>query len=1170
MNGYYRNGPRFDRIDQDEVPESKHTVFIRGLPGHIKTDEVKDFFEDHVGPCSFDFIKLSQDQLKLFVAVRFETRDAAKECMHKYKDGDVLGYPVEMTWFRDIRRYVSYQQSQGIRPAKVPRNRGYSGRNRTSYDRSSRNDYRDDDEYDRGNKRKCVSSDDEGSKKSRSSNSSSRSPSHSQRRSSHEHTASPGSLRSRHSEKSHRSQSRASTYSAPAHERSASPAPPVPSPQIKREAIEKGETPPLPPLPPPPNTKSDDVEAKKSSPSGSQSPVERKSRKSKKGKRKRRRRSPSSSSPNSVNDHTSDELSEGELRKKILKKRKEALRDIEESLKPIVKPTLGKWEEQETETTLLQNTTLKFGLESTEDVPKRVLRDTAHQFHSAKSIPQTNIIKSDAVGLHATMSQAGGVENSFSCKKGSKESGKQVDLSKGDIAPASTMFSTDIDPFLGKREQTGSINDLKNPQTNVFSTARGQQLISFFDDASDTIQPSQGTLRLSSLTRQLNAETERERKLARLPPEVLAKYTTKKKQLEGAFKADRETFGFVTKMLIEKDPGLEDRLWLALAEAIKDMEEAFMRKMDHYLDHFVNTGNKCFTVSMEVIYSGRRKRDQFGNKRLEQLFDKYCLLFMRRLEQQIVGILVVANLFAITIKYGFKEASFRRFKEVAARWMCRKLESIMRIKGLYGLPRNLSLINIFWSAKLDGSKYRFLEIDNLECSLDYSKWLEEFMTPFFRKKDSIHREVRQHDFKQRIILIREAVLNQDWSKVGFFLGHLPSLRQNLKGVPEAYRKQLGNNLDKTSRMVFPYASTIFRTGVERFMQYNIPRDIIIKSAAELMLVLIAAERKYSNLTFDVENNSLLYVTELLIYAIANGQEQEMQDLISATSSLPPVAQKHRYSTILRAYKVLSRYEQWRLKREDNVQNKSFDLGDEIIGTLLVKLINTILNCFELSITIRSLKRKDVVSEPLASLAIIRTQFYRSVGIDVESGQESVFISVAVHYLHCVGKIDALMNALVECCHKTPIMIVDCYRALLADNMVDEANFLLDAVLPQFNSMSDPIVLDWLQPRLLNPYNYDFPEEMLRHICKLLFIFLDYGTNRRNDCAWMFLWAAVQHVRDDNLLRAQWELRKSWWPKFHRVELSEAGNDCRDRDKLTVKIGKQEANYNSRNMRTVFG
>ncbi|VDK70797.1 unnamed protein product [Litomosoides sigmodontis] len=129
-----------------------------------------------------------------------------------------------------------------------------------------------------------------------------------------------------------------------------------------------------------------------------------------------------------------------------------------------------------------------------------------------------------------------------------------------------------------------SYNNLKLT-TTVFG-ARGQQLVSFFDDAGDNLQPPQGALRLSSLTRQLNAETERERKLARLPPEVLNKYTAKKKQLEGAFKADRETFGFVTKMLIEKDPGLEDRLWLALAETIKDMEEAFTRKIDHYLDQF--------------------------------------------------------------------------------------------------------------------------------------------------------------------------------------------------------------------------------------------------------------------------------------------------------------------------------------------------------------------------------------------------------------------------------------------------------------------------------------------------------------------------------------------------------------------------------------------------------
>ncbi|VDO43713.1 unnamed protein product, partial [Onchocerca flexuosa] len=339
--------------------------------------------------------------------------------------------------------------------------------------------FMDDDDYDKGNKRKCASSDDEGSKKSRSSNSSSRSPN--QRRSSHERSASLGSIRSRHSEKSHRSQSRTSSYLAPAHERS-SPAPPIPSPQIKRETIERGETPPLPPLPPPPNAKSDDVEPKKSSPvqSGSQSPVERKSRKSKKGKKKRRRRSPSSSSPNSVNEHTSDELSEGELRKKILKKRKEVLKDIEEGLKPAVKPTLGKWEEQEAETTLLQNTTLKFGLESTEDVPKRVLRDTGHQFQSSKNvISQTNVGKLDGIGMHATISQAAGIENSFSCKKGAKElgelsehidifcAGKQLDMSKGEVPSSVALFTNDIDSFLGKREQTGPINDLKNTQVRL-------------------------------------------------------------------------------------------------------------------------------------------------------------------------------------------------------------------------------------------------------------------------------------------------------------------------------------------------------------------------------------------------------------------------------------------------------------------------------------------------------------------------------------------------------------------------------------------------------------------------------------------------------------------------------------------------------------------------------
>ncbi|VDK84817.1 unnamed protein product [Cylicostephanus goldi] len=74
---------RRDRINEEEVPESKHTIFIRGLPGDMSTDEIKEYFEDRIGPVSFDFVKTSADQQRLFVAVRFETRDDAKEAMSK-------------------------------------------------------------------------------------------------------------------------------------------------------------------------------------------------------------------------------------------------------------------------------------------------------------------------------------------------------------------------------------------------------------------------------------------------------------------------------------------------------------------------------------------------------------------------------------------------------------------------------------------------------------------------------------------------------------------------------------------------------------------------------------------------------------------------------------------------------------------------------------------------------------------------------------------------------------------------------------------------------------------------------------------------------------------------------------------------------------------------------
>ncbi|KAL3070207.1 hypothetical protein niasHT_030997 [Heterodera trifolii] len=81
----YRSGG--GRINERDVPESQHTVFIRGLPGNMSTDEIREFFEKDFGACTFDLSKcpLTVPTFPLtenYLASRFE-----------------------YDMFRDIRRY---------------------------------------------------------------------------------------------------------------------------------------------------------------------------------------------------------------------------------------------------------------------------------------------------------------------------------------------------------------------------------------------------------------------------------------------------------------------------------------------------------------------------------------------------------------------------------------------------------------------------------------------------------------------------------------------------------------------------------------------------------------------------------------------------------------------------------------------------------------------------------------------------------------------------------------------------------------------------------------------------------------------------------------------------------------------------------------------------------
>lgn len=54
-----------------------------------------------------------------------------------------------------------------------------------------------------------------------------------------------------------------------------------------------------------------------------------------------------------------------------------------------------------------------------------------------------------------------------------------------------------------------------------------------------------------------------------------------------AYKQDCETFGTVVKMLISKDPALEDRLLASLRESLKDIGSKFVTELDEFIDELL-------------------------------------------------------------------------------------------------------------------------------------------------------------------------------------------------------------------------------------------------------------------------------------------------------------------------------------------------------------------------------------------------------------------------------------------------------------------------------------------------------------------------------------------------------------------------------------------------------
>ncbi|TGZ58504.1 hypothetical protein CRM22_009603 [Opisthorchis felineus] len=97
--------PQAILIDPRKVLPSRHSIFIRGFPGNVSIEDIKELFSKHCdGNCKIDFFSFSEDKSQLFVAIRFDSHSVAKKLISKYDGERIFGYKVELNWFKDIRK----------------------------------------------------------------------------------------------------------------------------------------------------------------------------------------------------------------------------------------------------------------------------------------------------------------------------------------------------------------------------------------------------------------------------------------------------------------------------------------------------------------------------------------------------------------------------------------------------------------------------------------------------------------------------------------------------------------------------------------------------------------------------------------------------------------------------------------------------------------------------------------------------------------------------------------------------------------------------------------------------------------------------------------------------------------------------------------------------------
>jgi len=160
--------------------------------------------------------------------------------------------------------------------------------------------------------------------------------------------------------------------------------------------------------------------------------------------------------------------------------------------------------------------------------------------------------------------------------------------------PGHSIIQPSSSSIVNARSSTAVFSDMRAIQQTVLTSVRTETkkpppipIRSIDEDNGGGGGGGGGVLKLSSFTKQISAESERDRKIAQLSPDLFEQLNMKRKQLEQAYKQDCETFGTVVKMLISKDAGLEERLLASLHDSLTEIGQKFVRQIDEHIDQLL-------------------------------------------------------------------------------------------------------------------------------------------------------------------------------------------------------------------------------------------------------------------------------------------------------------------------------------------------------------------------------------------------------------------------------------------------------------------------------------------------------------------------------------------------------------------------------------------------------